>query len=125
MTDLKKYLGWSAAALMAASVALAPASGFAMPRYDGVWSVSIITKKGDCIANYRYPMRIAHGVLGNGGDIALNITGKVADDGAVRVTVSHGDTRAIGSGRLAANAGNGSWKTTSCSGSWTAERRSI
>ena len=34
-----------------------------MPRYDGLWSVSIVTTKGDCIASYRYPMRIANGIL--------------------------------------------------------------
>jgi len=122
--DWKNCVRASAAALTVAVMALAPASGFAMPRYDGVWSVSIVTKKGDCIASYRYPMRIANGVLGNGGDFALNISGKVTDDGAVRVAVSHGDSRAIGSGRLAAKSGSGSWRTTACSGSWTAERRS-
>jgi hypothetical protein len=125
MTNWKNCGRWTAATLIAASTALMPVSGFAMPRYDGVWSVSIVTKKGDCIASYRYPMRIANGVLGNGGDFALNISGRVADDGAVRVAVSHGDTRAIGSGRLAANSGAGSWRTSSCSGSWTAERRSV
>lgn len=124
MINWKTCGRWTAAGLIAAATALMPVGGFAMPRYDGVWSVSIVTKKGDCIASYRYPMRIANGVLGNGGDIALNISGRVAGDGAVRVSVSHGDTRAIGSGRLAANSGSGSWRTTSCSGSWTAERRS-
>jgi hypothetical protein len=124
MKNLKNNIRAGAAALITASAMLAPATGFAMPRYDGIWSVSIVTKKGDCIASYRYPMRIANGVLGNGGDVVLNISGKVADDGAVRVSVSHGDTRAIGSGRLASNAGGGSWKTTSCSGSWTAQRTS-
>lgn len=67
---------------------------------------------------------IVGGVLANGGDIAINVSGKVAADGAVTVVVSRGDTHASGSGRLAANAGNGSWKTSSCSGLWTAERRS-
>jgi hypothetical protein len=125
MMNWKNCARWAAAGLVAASTTVAPAGGFAMPRYDGVWSVSIVTKKGDCIASYRYPMRIANGVLGNGGDVVLNISGRVANDGAVRVSVSHGDTRAIGSGRLVANSGSGSWRTASCSGSWTAERRSI
>lgn len=120
----KRCVRASAAILTVAVIAVAPASGFAMPRYDGVWSVSIVTKKGDCIASYRYPMRIANGVLGNGGDIALNISGRVTGDGAVHVAVSHGDSRAVGSGRLAARTGSGSWRTASCSGSWTAERRS-
>jgi hypothetical protein len=118
------HAGLMASALVAASIALAATASFAMPRYDGLWSVSIVTTKGDCIASYRYPLRIANGVLANGGDIAIDVSGKVAADGAVAVVVSRGDTRAAGSGRLAANAGAGSWKTGACAGSWTAERRS-
>jgi hypothetical protein len=124
MFRLHNHAGLIAGALIAASITVAATASSAMPRYDGLWSVSIVTKKGDCIASYRYPMRIANGVLANGGDIAIGVSGKVAADGAVIVVVSHGDTRASGSGRLAANAGNGSWKTGSCAGSWTAERRS-
>jgi hypothetical protein len=124
MIRLRNRGGLAAGTLLVASITLAATASSATPRYDGVWSVSIVTKKGDCIASYRYPMRIANGVLANGGDVVVNVSGKVAADGAVTVVVSHGDTRAAGFGRLAANAGNGSWKTSSCSGSWTAERRS-
>ena len=91
--------------MIAASAALTATPGFAVPRYDGLWSVSIVTKKGDCVASYRYPMRIANGFLANGGAIALTVSGKVAPSGAVIVKVSSGTTSAIGSGRLAANAG--------------------
>jgi hypothetical protein len=119
MFRLHNHAGLIAGVLVAASITMAATASSA-----GLWSVSIVTKKGDCIASYRYPMRIANGVLANGGDIAIDVSGKVAADGAVTVVVSHGDTRASGSGRLAANAGNGSWRTSSCSGSWTAERRS-
>ncbi len=124
MIFLRDRIRWTAVALIASSAALAATPSFAVPRYDGLWSVSIVTKKGDCVASYRYPMRIAKGIVANGGDSAIDVTGKVAASGAVTVIVSHGDTRAAGSGRLAVNAGSGSWKTTSCSGSWTAERRS-
>ena len=120
----KRCVRASAAILTVTAIAVAPASGFEMPSYYGVCSVSIVTKKGDCIASYRYPMRIANGVLGNGGDIALNSRGRVTGNGAVHVAVSHGDSRAVGSGRLAARTGSGSWRTASCSGCWTAERRS-
>jgi hypothetical protein len=115
---------WTAMAVIAASAALAATPSFAVPRYDGLWSVSIVTKKGDCVASYRYPMRIANGLLGNGGNLVLTVSGKVAPSGAVIVKVSSGATSAVGSGRLAANAGSGSWRGASCSGSWTAERRS-
>jgi len=123
MAYLQNRLCLSAAALVAC-VTLSTTTGFAVPRYDGMWSVSIVTQKGDCIASYRYPMRIANGVLANGGDLAINVSGKVAADGAITAMVSHGDTRARASGRLSATLGRGSWSGASCSGSWTAERRS-
>ena len=125
-TQMRTHLRRTAIALIASCAALATTTaGFAAPRFDGTWSVSIVTTKGDCIASYRYPMKIANGVLANGGDIAIDVSGKVAPTGAVSVKLSHGDTNATGSGRLAGNAGGGSWHTTSCSGSWTAERRSL
>jgi hypothetical protein len=124
MIFLPTHIRWTAAALIASSAALAATPGLAVPRYDGLWSVSIVTKKGDCTASYRYPMLIANGVLANGGALALTVSGKVAPSGAIIVKVSGGTTSAVGSGRLAANAGSGSWRASSCSGSWTAERRS-
>jgi hypothetical protein len=113
----------TAVALIAFTAGSAATPALAMPRYDGMWSVSIVTTKGDCIASYRYPMVIENGVLANGGAIAINVSGKVASNGAIRVTVSSGDKSATGHGRLAGNTGNGSWSGMSCSGSWTAERR--
>ncbi len=83
----------------------------ALPGYDGIWSVSIITEKGDCDRGYRYPIRISH------------VTGKVAPTGFITVTVSYGSSSARGSGRLAGNMGDGLWAGGSCSGTWTAERR--
>jgi hypothetical protein len=120
----RKQTKWTAIALIAASAAFTATPGFAMPAYDGIWSVSIVTKKGDCPASYRYPMLIDHGVLANGGAIAISVSGRVAASGAVKVIVSSGDKSATGYGRLAGNAGSGSWKAASCSGFWTAERRS-
>lgn len=124
MISLRNHVRLGAAALIAASAALAANTSFAVPRYDGVWSVSIFTTRGDCIASYRYPMRIANGVLANGGDLAINVSGRVAPNGAVRVTLSHGDTRAAAAGRLSGSFGGGSWSGAPCSGSWTAQRRS-
>jgi hypothetical protein len=124
MTLLRNCIGWIAAALVGVSAALSTTTSFAVPRYDGVWSVSLVTTRGDCIASYRYPMVIERGVLANGGAIALNVSGRVASTGAVKVTVSSGDKSATGYGRLAGNTGGGSWSGSSCSGSWTAERRS-
>jgi hypothetical protein len=94
------------------------------PRYDGTWSVSIVTEKGDCDRGYRYPIRIENGTLANGGNDPFTISGKVAPSGAITVTVSSGSKSATGSGRLAGNSGEGLWHGGACSGTWTAERRS-
>jgi hypothetical protein len=113
-------------ALIAASAGLAASgpSSAAPPRYDGMWSVSIVTEKGDCDRAYRYPIRISNGALANGGSDPFTISGKVAPTGAITVIVSHGDKSATGSGHLAGDSGTGSWHGGSCSGTWSAERRS-
>jgi hypothetical protein len=110
-----------------ASAIIASTASFALPRYDGLWSVSIVTEKGDCDRGYRYPVRISNGTLANAGDTLITITGKVAGTGVITVTVTAGGKSATGSGRLAGNIGMGSWTGSwtggSCSGSWTAQRR--
>jgi hypothetical protein len=111
-----------AGTVMAAAI-IASTASFAVPRYDGLWSVSIVTEKGDCDRGYRYPVRISNGMLANAGDAVFTITGRVGGTGAITVNVSAGGRSAIGSGRLAGNTGIGSWSGGSCSGSWTAERR--
>jgi hypothetical protein len=111
-----------AACVACLSFAVTPAK--ALPAYDGLWSVSVVTEKGDCDRGYRYPIRISHGQLINAGDAVFTVTGKVAQTGAITVTVSAGGKSATGSGRLAGAAGGGWWTGGSCSGTWTAERRS-
>jgi hypothetical protein len=111
-------------AFVAASATIATTSTFAVPAYDGLWSVSIVTEKGTCDRGYRYPIRISNGVLANAGDVAVNIAGKVMPTGAVTVMVSAAGKSANGSGRLSGNLGEGSWTGGDCSGTWTAERRS-
>jgi len=96
-----------------------------LPAYDGLWSVSIVTEKGDCDRGYRYPVRISRGVLSNAGDSVFTIVGSVGPTGLIRVTVSYGTASANGVGRLAGSIGNGSWSGGSCSGTWTAERRGL
>lgn len=115
-------LAATAAASIAASSMVSTPS-FALPRYDGLWSVSVVTQKGDCDPGYRYPVRITNGTLFNAGDATFTVTGRVGSTGAITVTVSAAGKSATGSGRLAGDAGGGSWTGGSCSGTWTAERR--
>jgi hypothetical protein len=113
----------SAIALAAAVPALAPAE--AVPSYDGLWSVVIITRAGICDPSYRYPIRISNGNVLNAGKSTAHISGRVGKNGAVVVNVSQGDKSAIGTGRLAATSGGGSWTggNGACAGVWQAERR--
>ncbi|MFL6800114.1 MAG: hypothetical protein ACJ8F3_22230 [Xanthobacteraceae bacterium] len=113
-------------AAVAAGVAipvLRPAE--AVPSYDGLWSVVILTKMGVCDSSYRYPIRINNGHVTNGGNATVRVSGKVGKDGKLVVNVSAGQNTATGTGRLAGNRGSGSWTggNGACSGDWTAERR--
>jgi hypothetical protein len=55
-------------AVSVACFGLAATPATALPAYDGLWSVSIVTEKGDCDRGYRYPIRITRGVLSNAGE---------------------------------------------------------
>jgi hypothetical protein len=114
----------SALALTAALPAIGPAE--AVPSYDGVWSVVIITRAGICDPSYRYPIRISNGNVINAGKSQVHISGRVGKNGAVVVNVSSEGKSAIGTGRLAATTGGGSWTggNGACAGIWQAERRS-
>jgi hypothetical protein len=117
------------AALFAASLAalsfVAPAPAMARTVYDGAWSVLIVTNKGSCDRAYRYGVSIVDGRVVYNGTASVNLNGRVASNGAVRVTVSAGSQRADGSGRLTQRSGSGTWRSAAgdCSGTWTAERR--
>ena len=123
-TRTRGLLVVSALALAAALPVLSPAE--AVPNYDGVWSVVIVTQQGLCDPSYRYPIRISKGNLLNAGNAQVAISGKVAKNGAVVVNVSAGDKTATGTGKLAGKTGGGSWSGGNgiCSGVWQAERRS-
>lgn len=102
----------------------------ALRGFDGQWSVLVITEAGTCDRAYRYPVRIARGRVGHAdpANTSFNISGRISAGGAVRVSVSRGDKRADGIGRLTrAGGGGGTWKSSrgECSGRWTAERRGI
>jgi hypothetical protein len=127
MTKSQSTIGRASLALIATSFvagalgALAPAA--ATPNFDGAWSVVIVTDKGTCDRAYRYPVRISNGTVLNDGPSLVNVSGKVTNNGAVKVLVSAGDKSATGIGKLSAKMGGGSWSGGECSGRWEAERR--
>lgn len=96
-------------------------------QHDGNWSVLVITEKGTCDRGYRYSVNVSNGQVRYNGEAAVNMTGTVAPNGAVRVSIKMGDQGANGTGRLSANAGEGTWRgvgsSGECAGRWEAERR--
>jgi hypothetical protein len=121
---LRSILAVTFVALLAASVSVPTATARPNNAFDGVWSVMIYTRAGDCPQSLRYSVRIVGGrVLAD--DQSYQVNGTVAPNGATHVTVAEGGRAAGGSGRLAGNQGWGQWRTFSgeCAGQWTAERR--
>src|SRR5215469_10027507 len=125
MTKLQTKVTRTAALIATSIVAsvLTAAPAAAAPNFDGAWSVVIVTDKGTCDRSYRYPVRISGGEVLNDGPSLVNVSGKVANNGAVKVLVSAGDKSATGVGKLSALTGGGSWSGSECSGRWQAERR--
>ena len=116
-----------AAGVALVASALAPAPAFARTAFDGLWSVLIVTNSGPCDRAYRYGLSIQNGDVIYEGSAPVNVAGRVANNGLVKVRVWAGQQGAAGSGRLRRNDGNGTWRGTgsmgTCSGVWQAERR--
>jgi hypothetical protein len=95
--------------------------------YDGTWSVLVITDRGTCDRAYRYTVGINGGKVRFRGTDQVNLSGRVDRAGRVQVAISRGSQSAIGTGRLSADTGTGTWRGRSggqqCSGRWEAERR--
>lgn len=117
-------LGTAAAAGL---VFMALATGAeAQQQFDGRWSVLVVTERGECDKAYRYPVAIENGRVRYAGEAAFTINGQVGRNGAVQGSIASGSNRADVRGKLAGEAGSGSWTITgarTCAGSWSAEKR--
>jgi hypothetical protein len=125
---MRKSLSGAALGVAIVLGVVVPGPAKAQSSFDGFWSVLIITEKGTCDRAYRYPIRIWRGHVGHAdpANSSFNINGRVKGNGSVYVSVSRGDKRADGNGRLSGSRGTGRWRAISggdCSGVWTAERR--
>lgn len=113
--------------VVAAALLGAPIGAKAQAGFDGAWSILIVTEAGDCDRAYRYGVQIESGRINYEGGAGVELTGRVDRNGRVSATVQRGEQGAVGTGRLSANQGRGTWKgkssTGQCSGYWEAERR--
>lgn len=92
--------------------------------YDGSWSLSINTERGNCDRTYYFQVQVTNGIVSHSN--LVRFRGRVSANGRAYVSVAVADKSASGSGRLSRTAGRGRWSGRSgsdrCSGSWTAER---
>jgi hypothetical protein len=120
-----RLIPWLGMALVSGSLLASPALAQAN-RFDGTWSVEVVTQQGACDRAYRYSVIIQNGRARYGGPENFNITGQVRPNGAVSASIARGENRANVTGRLAGNSGTGTWATSGgrvCSGQWNAEKR--
>jgi hypothetical protein len=116
--DRIRNLFFSAAMVAVSALAAAPAA--AQTPYDGLWSVTVVTKTGSCEPSSHSTLTVADGKVSAPG---ADVSGSVGHEGLVRVSI-HG---AYANGQLSGNAGSGKWNGASagvpCSGRWEASRQ--
>ena len=105
--------------LLIASLLLATPAA-ASTSFDGQWNVQISSSNAACTTG-SVAIGISNGRVASS-TATVSASGRVADAGTIRVTLSTGMKRAVGSGRLSGTSGSGTWRAALCSGTWTAQR---
>ncbi len=111
---------------LAGAVLLSPAALGQTRRFDGAWTIEVVTDKGARDRAYRYSVVIENGRARSGGSEGFTVQGRVQPSGGVRASIARGQDRADVVGRLAGARGSGTWTTRgsrTCSGTWNADRR--
>lgn len=112
------------AIIAAAAIAATVNISIAATPFDGPWSLTFYTKRGECEPSYQFDIYIRNGVLRHPN--LVRFKGRVARNGAVRASVAVEAKYASGSGRLTKTSGRGKWAGHSdgrrCSGIWIATR---
>ena len=120
-----RLIPWLGATAVMGSLLASPALS-QTNRFDGTWSVEVVTQQGACDRAYRYSVIIQNGRARYGGPENFNVQGQVRPNGSVSASIARGQDRANVTGRLSGSAGTGTWSTSGgrvCSGHWNAEKR--
>ena len=89
--------------------------------FDGAWNVQIASPNSACGGGATVSIGINNGQVASNNPL-MGASGRVANAGNISVTLTSGMKRAVGSGRLTATSGSGTWRGAMCSGTWTAQR---
>ena len=118
MRHLRKIAVIAAAILLAGLSVVTPA---AAGTFDGEWDVRIASSHAACASGASVSIGINSGQVASN-NAMVTATGRVAEAGAINVTLISGMKRATGYGHLSATSGSGTWRGALCSGTWTAQR---
>ena len=114
------------AALALATGLTQPGAAIADPaKFDGTWSVQLVTNSGVCDASSSAALTV-HGGHVRAGGAGVSVSGQIGANGSVNLALQKGPAQGTASGKLSAASGSGTWtvSTMGCSGGWTAQRRS-
>jgi predicted alpha/beta hydrolase family esterase len=89
--------------------------------FDGAWNVQIASTNMACPSGTSVSIGINNGQVASN-NAMVTASGRVAEAGAISVTLISGIKRATGYGHLNATSGSGTWRGALCSGTWTAQR---
>jgi hypothetical protein len=108
------------ASALTATAALTAAPASAESAYDGLWTVTVVTKTGSCEPSTSSTLTVTDGKVSAAG---AAISGSVGREGLVRVSING----AYANGQLSGKTGSGKWNGASagvpCSGRWEASRQ--
>ena len=109
-----------ALALTLASIAAVPAVAGSAGRYDGNWSLSVVTEKGSCDA-YRWTIVVSGNQLQRINELPVDASGAIDSRGQASFLVA---SVVKASGQMREASGSGTWDAPSkaCSGRWQAAR---
>jgi hypothetical protein len=118
MPSLRKIFIATRILLLAGAPMTTPA---AAASFDGAWNVQIASTSAACGDGARVSIGINNGQIASN-DGMMTASGRVAEAGSVRVTLTSGMKRAVGSGQLTGTSGSGTWRGALCSGTWSARK---
>ncbi len=95
-------------------------------KFDGTWSVQMVASAGMCGSGASQTLTVQDGRVRAGGS-GVSVSGQVGAGGAVSLALQKGPAQGTASGKLSGASGSGTWmvSTLGCSGSWTAQRRTV
>jgi hypothetical protein len=118
MPSLRKTIIATRILLLAGAPVTTPA---AAASFDGAWNVQIASTSSTCGDGASVSIGINNGQIASN-DGMMTASGHVAEAGSIRVTLTSGIKRAVGSGHLTGASGAGTWRGAMCSGTWSARR---